>query len=80
MCGALLAGGTAANDEASYQVLAIVCERCRQGFIEGGGVRVAVGDADRDRAECDSDSRHARRRGDEDAHGEEAQGGAASRR
>ena len=54
LCGAFLAG-TGPNDQASYQVLAVVCERCRQGFIEGGGVRIAVSDADRDRAECDCD-------------------------
>ena len=79
MCGAILAGAVA-NDQAGYQILAIVCERCRQGFHEGGGVRIAIGDADRDRAECDLRPRDTRRHGHEDADDEEAQGGPSSRR
>jgi hypothetical protein len=54
MCDAVLAGGGEDNTRAKFQVLTVTCPSCKHAAQEGAGVRVAVGPADRDRAECDA--------------------------
>src|SRR5262249_2015666 len=46
--------GPASEGHARHQILTIVCERCKQGFQDGGGRRIPISDADRDVAECDA--------------------------
>ena len=56
LCGAVLDGSVAAEPtgRARFQVAVTVCERCRQGWQEGAGVRVAIDAAAVDRAMCDA--------------------------
>lgn len=52
-----LAGGTGAGEptgRATYQLAVTVCERCRQGWQHGAGIKVAIGAAAVERAECDA--------------------------
>jgi hypothetical protein len=55
MCNAVLAGGED-NDvkRAKFQVLTVACPSCEYAAHEGAGVRVPIGAADRERAECDA--------------------------
>jgi hypothetical protein len=56
LCGAVL-DGTAAIEptgRAKFQIAMVVCERCRQGWQEGAGARIAVGAASVERAMCDA--------------------------
>jgi hypothetical protein len=52
----VLDGSTPAepSGRARYQIAVTVCERCRQGWQDGAGVKVAIGAAAVARAECDA--------------------------
>jgi hypothetical protein len=56
LCGAFLEGGT--NDlgagRAKYQIAVTVCERCHQGWQDGGGQKFAMDEVELARAECDA--------------------------
>ncbi len=47
-------GGPAEPGRASFQIAAIVCERCQQGWQQGAGERVAVDEAALAQARCDA--------------------------
>ena len=46
--------GRASSGRAKYQIAITLCERCGQGWQEGGGARVPIGPAIVDRALCDA--------------------------
>ena len=52
----VLDGAAAAEStgRAKYQIAVTVCERCRQGWQDGAGAKVAIGPAAVARAECDA--------------------------
>src|SRR5512140_463816 len=52
----VLDGAAAAEStgRAKYQIAVTVCERCRQGWQDGAGAKVAIGPAAVERAECDA--------------------------
>jgi hypothetical protein len=56
LCGAVLDGAPHGEPtgRARFQIAVTVCERCRQGWQEGGGARIAIDDAAIDRALCDA--------------------------
>lgn len=56
LCSAVLDGatGTETTGRAKYQIAMTVCQRCRQGWQEGGGTQVAIEAAAIDRAMCDA--------------------------
>ncbi|HEX7843841.1 MAG TPA: HNH endonuclease signature motif containing protein [Kofleriaceae bacterium] len=56
LCNAVLEGAPQAEPtgRAKFQIAVTVCERCRQGWQEGGGAQIAVGPAAVDRAMCDA--------------------------
>jgi hypothetical protein len=56
MAAALLESGASAADQgrAKYQIRVTTCGSCAQSEFEGGGRKIAVGDADAARAECDA--------------------------
>src|SRR3954469_13849274 len=56
LCSAVLEGATSAETtgRAKYQIAVTVCQRCRQGWQEGAGARVAIEPAAIDRAMCDA--------------------------
>jgi hypothetical protein len=56
LCSAILEGATSAETtgRAKYQIAVTVCQRCRQGWQEGGGAQVAIEPAAIDRAMCDA--------------------------
>jgi hypothetical protein len=57
LCEAALAGGDASEADdgrAKFQVAMTVCERCRQGWQEGAGVRLPVDASTVERAMCDA--------------------------
>ena len=56
LCSAVLDGGAAVEPagRAKFQVAVTVCSRCRQGWQEGAGVRVAIDAAAVGRAMCDA--------------------------
>jgi hypothetical protein len=56
MCSAVLDGSATAEPtgRAKFQVAVTVCERCRQGWQEGAGVRIAIDSAAVERAMCDA--------------------------
>jgi hypothetical protein len=56
LCGAVLARGDASEPtgRAKFQIAMTVCKRCRQGWQEGAGVRVAVDASTVARAYCDA--------------------------
>src|SRR5262249_17915401 len=56
LCSAVLEGAPQGEPagRAKFQIALTVCERCRQGWQDGAGVRVAVHPAAVDRAMCDA--------------------------
>lgn len=56
LCGGVLdrAGGGEPTGRAKFQVAVTVCQRCRQGWQDGAGARVAIDAAAVDRALCDA--------------------------
>jgi hypothetical protein len=56
LCGAVLDGAseTEPTGRAKFQIAVTVCERCRQGWQEGAGAKIAIGAAAVDRALCDA--------------------------
>src|SRR5512140_2798524 len=48
------AAATESTGRAKYQIAVTVCERCRQGWQDGAGAKVAIGPAAVDRTECDA--------------------------
>jgi hypothetical protein len=56
LCGAVASGGPAAEPtgRARFQIAVTVCERCRQGWQEGAGTKVAISAGAVDRAMCDA--------------------------
>jgi hypothetical protein len=56
LCGAVLDGAqaTAATGRAKFQIATVICERCRQGWQDGAGARIAISTAAVERAECDA--------------------------
>ena len=60
LCGAVLAGsegqeGKPGSERAAHQIMTIVCERCDQGWQEGGGVKVPIDATALERAQCDAE-------------------------
>jgi hypothetical protein len=47
-------GGPVESGRSSYQVSVSVCERCKQGYLQGGGERIEVGAEVVAMAECDA--------------------------
>jgi hypothetical protein len=56
LCHAVLDGAPTAepSGRAKFQVAVTVCERCRQGWQEGAGAKIAIGSAAVERAMCDA--------------------------
>jgi hypothetical protein len=56
LCEAVLDGAPVAEPagRAKYQIAVTVCERCRQGWQDGAGAKVAIDDEAVDRAMCDA--------------------------
>ena len=56
LCNAVLGGGGSEDDSgrAKYQVMTLLCESCKQGWVDAGGRRFAIEPADVERAECDA--------------------------
>jgi hypothetical protein len=56
LCGGVLDGarGGEPTGRAKFQIAVTVCQRCRQGWQEGAGARVAIDAAAVDRALCDA--------------------------
>ncbi|HEX3760768.1 MAG TPA: HNH endonuclease signature motif containing protein, partial [Kofleriaceae bacterium] len=56
LCSAVLDGATSSetSGRAKFQIAVTVCERCRQGWQEGAGARVAIEAAAVERAMCDA--------------------------
>jgi hypothetical protein len=56
LCGAVLDGAPTAEStgRAKFQIAVTVCERCRQGWQDGAGARVAISPAAVERATCDA--------------------------
>jgi hypothetical protein len=56
LCSAVLDGppATESTGRAKFQVAVTVCERCRQGWQDGAGVKIAIGPAAVERATCDA--------------------------
>ena len=48
------ASATEPTGRAKYQIAVTVCERCRRGWQDGAGAKVAIGPAAVERAECDA--------------------------
>lgn len=56
LCGAVLDGSPAAEatGRAKFQIAVTVCERCRQGWQDGAGAKIAISPAAVERATCDA--------------------------
>jgi len=56
LVGTVLEGGsrTEPTGRAKYQIAVTICERCRQGWQDGAGAKVAIGAAAVERACCDA--------------------------
>jgi hypothetical protein len=56
LCGAVLdrSPATEPTGRAKFQVAVTMCERCRQGWQEGAGAKIAIGPAAVERALCDA--------------------------
>jgi hypothetical protein len=55
LASSVLDGGPVeGNGRAKYQIAVTVCERCKQGWQEGAGAKIAIGAAAVERAECDA--------------------------
>jgi hypothetical protein len=56
LCGSVLDGASAAepSGRARFQIAVTVCERCRQGWQDGAGARLAISAAAVERASCDA--------------------------
>ena len=46
--------GDSPGERARHQIVTIVCERCEQGWMQGGGKKLAIGRAALEQAECDA--------------------------
>ena len=55
-CDAVLDGATASESSgrAKFQIAVTVCERCKQGWQDGAGAKIAIDAAAVDRAHCDA--------------------------
>jgi hypothetical protein len=51
----LVLGGERAEGRAQHQISVTICERCRQGWQEGGGAKLPIGRAAVELAECDAE-------------------------
>jgi len=56
LCNAVLDGAPATEPtgRAKFQIAVTVCERCRQGWQDGAGAKLAIGPAATERAHCDA--------------------------
>ena len=56
LCGAVLGGAPATEPtgRAKFQIAVTVCERCRQGWQDGAGAKIAISPAAVERATCDA--------------------------
>jgi hypothetical protein len=56
LCGAVLDGtpGTEPSGRAKFQIAVTVCERCRRGWQDGAGAKIAISPAGVERAICDA--------------------------
>ena len=56
LCGAVLDGASAAEPtgRAKFQIAVTVCERCRQGWQDGAGAKIAIDATAVERATCDA--------------------------
>lgn len=56
LCGAVLDGAPATEPtgRAKFQIAVTVCERCRQGWQDGAGAKIAISPAAVERAACDA--------------------------
>jgi len=56
LCSAVLddAPATEPTGRAKFQIAVTVCERCRQGWQDGAGAKIAIGPAEVERATCDA--------------------------
>jgi hypothetical protein len=56
LCGAVLDGtpATEPTGRAKFQIAVTVCERCRQGWQDGAGAKIAISPAGVERAMCDA--------------------------